>query len=206
MAGSATAPAQGGATNKLKARDFATLGIFSALYFVLTMLAGALMTNPMFLIPWAPAVIALVGGPIYFMMASKVHKTGAIIVPALVVGVVWALMGGLVVCVALVVAGAIGEIIVSKTGYRSFAAMLVAYLLFCIGYHIGSVSVAWIVSDYFTSFASYPAEVAALMEGVINSPNGYASLAGVAACAVAGSFFGRAVLKKHFVAAGIVRG
>lgn len=205
MAQPATTAAPARAANKLKARDFATLGIFSALLFVLTMAAGALMTNPLFLMPWAPTVIALIGGPLYMVMVSKVHKTGAVLIPALVVGAIWALMGGIVVFAGLAVAGVIGEIAVAKTGYKSFAAIVVAYVLFCVGYHVGSVSVAWIVTDAFAQFAGYPPELAAMVSAVVNSPNGYLSLVGAAAGAVVGAFFGRAVLKKHFVAAGIVR-
>ncbi len=200
-----TQPVHTGGATRLQARDFATLGIFSALYFVLTMVVGALTTNPMFLIPWAPAIIALIGGPLFMIMPAKAHKTGAILIPSLVVGVIWALMGGIVVCLALLVTGIVGEIIVTKTSYKSFGAIVAAYTLFCIGYHFGCVSVTWILTDYFTQFSSYPAEMSALMEGVVNSPNGYISLIGTAIAAVAGSYFGRAVLKKHFVAAGIVR-
>lgn len=193
------------ASGKLKARDFATLGIFSALYFVLTMVVGALTNNPLAMMPWAPALIAIIGGPIYMMMAAKVRKRGAILIPALVVGVIWALMGGVFVLVGMAVAGVVGEIIVAKTDYKSFPAMLAAYILFVVAYHFGSVSIAWIVADYFTQFASYPAEISSQLEGVINSLNGYLSIAGAVIGAVVGAYFGRAVLKKHFVAAGIVR-
>ena len=190
----------------LRARDFATLGIFSALLFVLTMVVGMLMNNPLALVPWAPTVIAVIGGPLYLMMPAKVGKRGAILIPALVVGVIWALMGGMFVLVGMVVAGIVGEIVVARTNYKSFAAMVVAYVLFVVVYHIGSVSIAWIINDYFTQFASYPAELAAMMEGAINSPNGYVSIVGAVAGALVGALFGRAVLKKHFVAAGVVQG
>lgn len=198
-------PVRSAASTRLQARDFATLGIFSALYLALTVIVGALTTNPMFLIPWAPAIIALVGGPIFMIMPAKVHKTGAIIIPSCVVGIIWALMGGIVVCAALVIAGAIGEVLVTKTGYKKFGAITAAYVLFCVGYHIGCISIAWIFTDYFTQISSYPAEMVILMEGVVNSPNGYLSLVGTVIAAIAGAYFGRAVLKKHFVAAGIVR-
>ncbi|WP_449316882.1 MptD family putative ECF transporter S component [Rubneribacter sp.] len=194
------------ASKGLKARDFATLGIFSALLFVLTMVVGMLMNNPLALVPWAPTVIAVVGGPLYLMMPAKVGKRGAILVPALVIGVIWALMGGMFVLVGMVIAGIVGEIIVTRTNYKSFAAMTVAYVLFIVAYHFGSVSIAWIVSDYFTQFASYPAEIAAMMEGAINSLNGYVSIMASVAGALVGALFGRAVLKKHFVAAGVVQG
>ena len=189
---------------RLRARDFATLGIFSALLFVWTMVVGMLMTNPLVLMPWAPAVIALVGGPLYLVMPAKVHKTGAVLVPALVVGIVWALMGGMFVLAAMVVAGLLGELAASATKYRSFPALLLAYVLFCVDYHVGSVSAAWLVSDYFMSFASYPAEIAQVVTAVVCSPNGYLSLVGCAVAAAVGALFGRVLLKKHFVAAGIV--
>ena len=181
----------------LKARDFATLGIFSSLWFVLTMVVGVLTTNPLVLMPWAPAICALVGGPIYMLMVAKVHKRGAVIIPALVVGIVWAVMGGIPVLIAMAVAGVIGEAIVARTGYKSFSAIVVAYVIFVLAYHLGSTSYAWFFTDFMEQVSSYPPEMVQQVIAVVQSPNGYLSFAG--------AFFGRAVLRKHFVAAGIVR-
>lgn len=193
-------------SQKLKARDFATLGIFSALWFVLTMLVGAVTTNPLVLMPWAPAICGIIGGPIYMLMVAKVHKRGAVIVPALVIGIVWGVMGGIPLLVTMVVFGIIGEVIVSFTGYKNFTMILIAYVLFVVAYHMGSTSYVWFFADYMTQLGagSYPAEMVQQIIAVVQSPNGYLSFVGAIVAGVIGAFFGRAVLKKHFVAAGIV--
>lgn len=192
---------------KLKARDFATLGIFSAVFVVLQMVVGAFTTNPLVLMPWAPAILALVCGPLYMLMVARVHKRGAVLVPALVVGVIWALMGGVPVLIAMAVAGIVGEVICSRADYKSFSMILVAYVLFCVAYHFGSTSYIWLFADFMRELgsASYPAEMIEQLNLVVNSPNGYLSLVGAVVAAVAGGFFGRSILKKHFVAAGIVQ-
>ena len=192
----------------LRARDFATLGIFSAILFVIQMIVGAVTTNPLVLMPWAPAICALVSGPFYLLMVTRVHKRGAVLIPALVIGVVWALMGGIPVLVAMAVAGAIGEVAVARSQYKSFAMILVAFVLFCVAYHFGSTSYVWVMADFMRGLgsASYPPEMIEQLVMVVNSANGYLSIVGCAVAAVAGGFLGKALLKKHFVAAGIVRG
>ena len=51
--------------NKLKMKDIATIGIFSALLFVVTMVAGALMGISMVLNMYSVAVVAVLSAPLY---------------------------------------------------------------------------------------------------------------------------------------------
>lgn len=60
--------------NKLKMKDIATIGIFSALLFVVTMVAGALMGISMVLNMYSVAVVAVLSAPLYMLIMAKVHK------------------------------------------------------------------------------------------------------------------------------------
>ena len=65
--------------NKLKMKDIATIGIFSALLFVVTMVAGALMGISMVLNMYSVAVVAVLSAPLYMLIMAKVHKKGAVL-------------------------------------------------------------------------------------------------------------------------------
>lgn len=67
--------------NKLKMKDIATIGIFSALLFVVTMVAGALMGISMVLNMYSVAVVAVLSAPLYMLIMAKVHKKGAVLFP-----------------------------------------------------------------------------------------------------------------------------
>ena len=73
--------------NKLKMKDIATIGIFSALLFVVTMVAGALMGISMVLNMYSVAVVAVLSAPLYMLIMAKVHKKGAVLLTSM--GAVW---------------------------------------------------------------------------------------------------------------------
>lgn len=60
--------------NKLKMKDIATIGIFSALLFVVTMVAGALMGISMVLNMYSVAVVAVLSAPLYIRQNAKAWK------------------------------------------------------------------------------------------------------------------------------------
>lgn len=57
--------------NKLKMKDIATIGIFSALLFVVTMVAGALMGISMVLNMYSVAVVAVLSAPLYMLVKNN---------------------------------------------------------------------------------------------------------------------------------------
>lgn len=80
--------------NKLKMKDIATIGIFSALLFVVTMVAGALMGISMVLNMYSVAVVAVLSAPLYMLIMAKVHKKGAVLLTFAIVGILWGLFEG----------------------------------------------------------------------------------------------------------------
>ena len=76
-------------------KDIATIGIFSALLFVVTMVAGALMGISMVLNMYSVAVVAVLSAPLYMLIMAKVHKKGAVLLTFAIVGILWGLFGGI---------------------------------------------------------------------------------------------------------------
>lgn len=78
--------------NKLKMKDIAMIGIFGALLFVITMLAGSLMALSMTVQMYSVSIIAILSAPLYMLVMAKVHKRGAVIGICALVGILWALI------------------------------------------------------------------------------------------------------------------
>lgn len=96
--------------NKLKMKDIATIGIFSALLFVVTMVAGALMGISMVLNMYSVAVVAVLSAPLYMLIMAKVHKKGAVLLTFAIVGILWGLFGGIFVLIWMLGFGVVGEV------------------------------------------------------------------------------------------------
>ncbi len=76
-------------TQKLKGKDLITIGIFSAIYFVLALACNIL--GGLHAIVWflSPAVAALICGIPYMILTAKVRKPFAVFVMAVVVGLLF---------------------------------------------------------------------------------------------------------------------
>ncbi|MFV0414187.1 MAG: MptD family putative ECF transporter S component [Oscillospiraceae bacterium] len=140
------------ATKKgLSVRDLATIGIFTAVLFALTVLTGAVTGSVPVLFLFSPALFALLAGPMFMLIAAKVHKTGAIVIPSLLIGILWSLMGGITVLAFMGALGLVGEIIATKTKYNSFKPLVAAYILFVAGYYLGSIGPIYFFTDWYVA-------------------------------------------------------
>lgn len=110
--------------NKLKMKDIATIGIFSALLFVVTMVAGALMGISMVLNMYSVAVVAVLSAPLYMLIMAKVHKKGAVLLTFAIVGILWGLFGGIFVLIWMLGFGVVGEVLASKSKYQNYKMLM----------------------------------------------------------------------------------
>ena len=79
-------------TKKLKGRDLITIGIFSALYFILNLAA---MITGFVPVLWLllPGVAGVLTGVPFMLMESKVQKPGAILIMGLITAVLYFVTG-----------------------------------------------------------------------------------------------------------------
>ena len=79
-------------TKKLKGRDLITIGIFSALYFILNFAA---MITGFVPVLWLllPGVAGVLTGIPFMLMESKVQKPGAILIMGLITAVLYFVTG-----------------------------------------------------------------------------------------------------------------
>lgn len=96
----------------LKGKDLITIGIFSAIYFVINfafMLMGGI--HPVLWI-LMPAFIALFSGIPFMLMCAKVQKPGAVLLMGLITGLIYFVTGQftIVILVSFVIACVLGEL------------------------------------------------------------------------------------------------
>ncbi len=200
-------------SRKLKGKDLITIGIFSAIYFVINfifMLAAAL--HP---IMWIlmPGFIALFTGVPYMILASKVQKAGAVMIMGLISGLIYYATGMFTVVILITFASAcvLAELIRLATKYKSFTGNSISFAIFSVGM-IGSPLPMWLFKESFFEQISVQTG-----QGGIISGNYLSILSGLATdgmlvvlilapvvLGVIGALIAKALFKKHFMKAGIV--
>ena len=193
--------------NKLKGKDLITIGIYTALYFVINF---AFMVAGMIPIMWIlmPALIALFTGIPYMMICNKVKKPGAILIMGTITVLIYYATGQFTVVIleTFTIGCILAEIIRKVTNYKSFLGNTLSFALFSIGM-LGSPLPIWLFKE---SFFAHIAEVG-MSQDYINTLETFTSpvvLIGVFVltliCAVLGSLFARRITRKHFKKAGIM--
>ena len=75
--------------NKLKVKDLVNIGVFSAIYFIISMLVMALaMFSPVFWLAW-PAMSGIICGSLYVLLSAKVTKKGVAFLMAVITGIIY---------------------------------------------------------------------------------------------------------------------
>lgn len=192
----------------LKGRDLITIGIFSAIYFVINfafMLAGGF--HPMMWI-LMPGFIALFSGIPFMLMCSKVQKFGAVLLMGIITGLIYFVTGQftVVILITFVIGCGLGELARAITNYNSFVGNTIAFALFSLGM-TGSPLPIWLMRDSFFAqiteqgmSESYVSTLEAVSSNTMLVVLFVAPIVG----AVIGAIITKGMFKKHFQKAGIV--
>lgn len=192
----------------LKGKDLITIGIFSAIYFVINfvfMLFGGL--HPMLWI-LMPALIALFSGIPFMLMCAKVQKPGAVLLMGLITGLIYFVTGQftVIILITFVIGCGLGELTRVISKYGSFKGNTLAFVFFSLGM-TGSPLPIWLMRE---SFLAQITEQG-MPESYINALETLSSpamlivlFAAPIVCALIGAAITKSMFKKHFVKAGIV--
>ena len=189
--------------NKLKMKDIATIGIFSALLFVVTMVAGALMGISMVLNMYSVAVVAVLSAPLYMLIMAKVHKKGAVLLTFAIVGILWGLFGGIFVLIWMLGFGVVGEVLASKSKYQNYKMLTVSFGLYSVGYYLGAIAPLYYSPVFWYGF-DRPKETVDAMIAAAHSTAGLAAIPITLIAIVIGAVIAKRMLKKHFEKAGVI--
>lgn len=193
-------------TNKLKGKDLITIGIFTAVYFVMAALCNALCGITA--IGWflSSAVAGLLCATPFLILASKVKKSFALLILTVIVGLVFSLTYHIAVTITFIVAGIIAEIIRYATKYNSFWGNVICYMLVSLGMAASPLPL-WLDTDAFikqiTDFGVSQSYIDTCQS--LTSPFMFVLIiVATLVFAFLGSLISRALFKKHFIKAGIV--
>lgn len=192
---------------KLTGKDLIGIGIYSAIYFALTMVAMVLGVIPILWI-LMPGVIAIIAGIPFMMLCTKVQKPCALLIMGLITGLIYFITGQftVIILITFTTGCVLAELTRWKTNYNSFIGNTIAYILFSYGM-VGSPLPIWIMRDSF---------FAKILENGMN-PDFIASLKNMCsntmlivllAIPIVGGLIGawiaHAMFKKHFEKAGVI--
>lgn len=192
----------------LKGRDLITIGIFTAIYFVINfvfMLCGGI--HPLL---WVlmPIFIALFTGVPFMLMCAKVQKMGAVLIMGLITALIYFATGSFTLFILGLMAAAsiIAEIIRAATHYTSFKGNALAFAVFSLGM-CGSPLPIWAFRDsFFAQIASQgmSAGYIATLNAVTGTPMLFVMLIGTFVAGLVRAYIARVLFKKQFVKAGLV--
>lgn len=193
---------------KLKGKDLITIGIFSAIYFVINfifMLAGGL--HPVMWI-LMPGFIALFTGVPYMILASKVQKPGAVFIMGLITGLIYFVTGMFTVVILISFASAcvLAELIRLAAKYRSFTGNTVSFAVFSVGM-IGSPLPIWLFKDSFFAQISgqgMSADYLSVLSSLATDGMLAVMVLAPVVLGIIGALIAKGLFRKHFAKAGIV--
>lgn len=195
-------------SRKLRGKDLITVGIFSAVYFVINfifMIAGGI--HPMMWI-LMPGWIALFTGIPFLLMAAKVQKPGAVLLMGFITGLIYFATGQftVIILVSMVIACVLSEVVRKLSGYQTFWGNAAAFVLFSLGM-VGSPLPIWMFRDSFLSQIKeqgMPADYVSTLSS-LSSPGMMAVLfVAPVIGGIIGSILAKAIFAKHFEKAGVL--
>jgi energy-coupling factor transport system substrate-specific component len=195
-------------TEKLKAKDLINIAIFGVIFLVIFMVFGTGIGIIVWLYPFCVAIGIIPCGIVWVYLRTKVPKRFAIFIQGVLFAVCAFIMGSGWSVAAGVLAGAIlAELIAGVGKYRSFKWNIAGYAVFAVCLNLGIFAIMLLARDYYYEFCIESGMTAEYMNALIGFVTGPLLLLTSALSivgAVLGMLLGRAVLKKHFVKAGIV--
>ena len=195
-------------SRKMQGKDLITVGIFSAIYFVVNfifMVSGGI--HPILWI-LMPGTIALFAGVPYMLMIAKVQKPGAVFLMGLITGLIYFATGQftVVILIFMVVSCFLAELTRYLTKYNSLSGNYLSYIFFSYGM-VGSPLPIWLFKESFLAQISeqgLPADYVAAVEALSSNWMLIVLFVAPAVGAIIGAIIARALFKKHFEKAGIV--
>ncbi len=192
---------------KMKIKDFITIGLFTAIYFVLFVMINFIL-GPLspFLLLFTSGIEALLLGPIYMLFIAKTQKRGTISIFGGLMVTIWLLQtGGLWTVAAFgYPAVIIADLIAGKGKFKSSKLNILSYIFFSF-WPLGLYASFWILKDQLLSMAaSYGEDYVEGLRAATTPGMFVAIIVASIVLSCVGAYIGKKLLKKHFERAGIV--
>lgn len=193
---------------KLKTKDLVNIGIFSAIYMVLSILVMVTaIFSPILWLLW-PAITGIICNFIYMLLVSKVPKPGTAFLLIAITGIIYFVTGECtwVIVASCVVSGILAEFMRKIMGYKNPKSEIISSGIICIGL-IGSPLPMWLFQEsYMKSIIEMgmDPEYVGKLQTLISIPTLIGVVVAAFAGGVVGAYIGKAIFKKRFEKAGII--
>lgn len=190
---------------KLKVKDLVTIGVFTVIYFVVTLGVGMMGIAPILFLVY-PAVLGIVTGTIVMFFMAKVQKPWALFILGILSPLLMFSMGHTyVVVVHAIIVMAIAELLRKAGEYKSFKHNMFSFAVFNT-WICGSIMQMLLVKDRYLEMTvpTMGEEYARGLERIVTYPNMALVYLGAILGGIIGAYIGKALLRKHFEKAGIV--
>ena len=194
-------------SNRLKAKDFITIGIFAAILFAVEFAFGMLGYIHPYIVAAYVVILPLVSGIPMMLFYTKVEKFGMITILSVLLAIIMFVGGmGYLGAPLIIASGLIADFIAKSGKYKSFKKIVVSFGVFNL----------WICANYFPILVTADSYRQDLIDGgysaeYVNNLFGAINIKTIGVLIVLcfifgciGAVLGKAVVKKHFEKAGIV--
>ena len=192
---------------KLTAKDFITVGIFTAIVFVVEFACGILGFIHPYIVASYVVMIPIVASIPMMLFYSKVDKFGMITIMSVLIAIIMFVTGiGFLGAPLIILAGVVADLIAKAGDYKQFKMISISYAVFCLWICANYCPVIVTANSYRESLLEegYSAEYTDSLFRAINSKTIWGLLILCLIFGYIGSYIGKAVVKKHFEKAGIV--
>ena len=192
---------------KLTGKDVITIGIYSAIYFVLNFAAMITGIIPLLWILLAGTTAVLTGIP-FLLMAVKVKKLGAVLIMGIITAFLYFVTGQftVLILITMLTACVLSEVYRYITKYSlKFINLAIAFILFSYGM-VGSPLALFVYRKSFLTQISeiMGQEYVETISSFITVPMLILLLVSPIIGGLLGAFIAKGLFKKHFERAGIV--
>ena len=194
-------------SNRLKAKDFITIGIFAAILFAVEFAFGMLGYIHPYIVAAYVVILPLASGIPMMLFYKKVEKFGMITILSVLLAIIMFVGGmGYLGAPLIIASGLIADFIAKSGKYKSFKKIVVSFGVFNL----------WICANYFPILVTADSYRQDLIDGgysaeYVNNLFGAINIKTIGVLIVLcfifgciGAVLGKAVVKKHFEKAGIV--
>lgn len=194
---------------KLTAKDFINTGIFSVIFLVIFFLSIGIMSMAVVTQPFGLTVCAFIAGPVYMLMRAKSPKAGSILLfSGLFALVMFATGTGWPMPAAILLGALAAELLAFWGNYKSFLLNSIGYGVLMVASAAGSYTPLLMMKQYYLEIAAsneVNGDFMVQLTNFISGPVLFAAFGATAAGAFLGVLLARAMFKKHFIKAGLIK-
>lgn len=191
-------------SQKLQGKDLINIGIYAAIYCVITTAVAMLGFIPIML-PMLAIICPLVGGIPLMLFMTKVKKFGMVTILGILLGIyLWVTGMGYWPTIFAVIFGSLADLIAKSGDYKDSKKLILSSGIFHVILFANMIPLYLNIDGYFSTRQSFGEEYITSVTNIMQPWTAPVLFIGSFVAGVIGAVIGKKILKKHFEKAGIV--